>query len=240
LPDTAPHANTTDEKQAYNQLLKILPEHVLTEECGRNLTHECLTNLFQFVRLCVLEEPSHDLPCRQHIVNNLSQEHIVLLRLGVEWRQELLIIHASALHHHVGDNGAHLHHESLRVILDVDCQDLSRNPTLVWLNSVIWIVQVIGDQLGAEVDIGHQSLWGACLVRVETKGEQGLPCVLRGLAHGALDAVIIITHHLLDIDSLVVQLAFRGHILLQAVKMECMATLVEGDTRLVRLVDNLS
>ena len=73
------------------------------------------------MRLCFLEEPFYDLSCRQHIVDDSSQEHIVLLGVRVEWQQEHLVIQTSVLHDHVSDSRTHLQHEFLWIVFDIYC-----------------------------------------------------------------------------------------------------------------------
>ena len=66
-----------------------------------------------------------------------------------------------------------------------------------------------------------------------------MPCILRALAHGALYAIIVVADHLPDILSLWIMTAFGRLILLEAVKVEGVAALLEGDTCLVVRIEDV-
>ena len=67
-----------------------------------------------------------------------------------------------------------------------------------------------------------------------------MPCVLCGLAHWALDAVLVVANHLFNVNALIVQLAFCSLVLLEAVEMESVATLIESYSSLVLLIYDVS
>ena len=96
-------------------------------------------------------------------------------------------------------------------------------------------------QLGAEVNIWFDSLWLCRLlaVRVEPERQKWLPSVLKGLAHWAGDAVVIIADHRPNILSLGVVAALGRLVLLEAVKVESMAALRKGHSRLVVGVEDV-
>ena len=49
---------------------------------------------------------------------------------------------------------------------------------------------------------------------VKSKWQEWLPCVLESLAHRTLYAIVVIAHHLLNVEGVVVHLIFRGLVLL--------------------------
>lgn len=105
----------------------------------------------------------------EHQVDDFSEEHIALLCLRVKGCQQLGVIEARSFNHHVGDDLADQIHKPSWSILDVNFEDLGRQVSFIWLLSIVWIVQVVVDQLGAVVDIGPNARRALLFVRVKTK-----------------------------------------------------------------------
>ena len=106
---------------------------------------------------------------------------------------------------------------------------------------------MIDDQLRAEFDVWIDTVWSfsgliilICTGHVvQAKRQERLPRVLECLTHRALDAAIVLSDHLLHEYPIVVHLPVCSLVLLQAVKVESVATLRERHTCLVLFVDHI-
>ena len=76
-------------------------------------------------------------------------------------------------------------------------------------------------------------------LEIDSEWKERLPCIFRTLAHRALNAIIIVAYHLSDILPLWVMTALSCLILLEAVKVESMAALLERDSCFVVWIENV-
>ena len=101
---------------------------------------------------------------------------------------------------------------------------------------------MVGDQLGAEVNVGLDAYYWVDLVNFvgfKTKREEGLPCVLEGFTHRALYAAIIKADDCLHVLILGVELSISGLVLLETVEMEGMTAFCKSDACLVLRINDI-
>lgn len=74
---------------------------------------------------------------------------------------------------------------------------------------------------------------------VEAKRQERLPCILKSLAHRALDATIVLPDQLLHVNSLKVHLTICRLVLLKTVEMESVAALLERHASLILFINHI-
>ena len=143
----------------------------------------------------------------------------------------------------MSDHRAHIQDEFLGVVPDVYGQDFLLKLPISSIVPTLSTVPVVSDELWAKFNIWwnpvHSWFLFYTLIVVKTKGQEWLPCVLKSLAHRALNAIVVITNHLLHVKGVVVHLVFCGLVLLQTIDVECMAALLKGHSNLILLIDHI-
>ena len=144
-------------------------------------------------------------------------------------------------------DGAHVKHESFLVSRDIHLQNLLWKVASASIVPAKSVILVIDDQLRTEVNVRvdtARSFSGLLILDctghvVQAERQEWLPRILECLTHGARDAALVLSEHLLDIPTLVGHLPLCRLILLQAVKVESVAAFRERHTCLVLFVDHI-